>query len=215
MIHQRAGNRMERKRQLRDSSWAEMGQGPRVTVELRQPFSYSRSPLAPQPPGLHPPPQASKSHSTSCPHSPPRLCHLRSAHHHCLLIRVLPRPQRSRPRLRPGAAPRCMKALKPGHMASCGISENHGTRGTRGTHGTRGKAATPAKAVTPAKAATPGTRGTPGTHSGNTRARPPPNGSPTASAEHTIRPSWTVTVFPTRPGSWRKRTTTKRPTGHP
>lgn len=167
------------------------GQGPQVSAEVRRPFPCSRSPLAPQPPGLHPAPQASKSHSRSCPHSPPRLCHLHHTHRPRLLTRVLPRPQRSRPRLGPGAAPRCMKTLKSGHMAWCGMSESHGTRGT------------PGKAVIP------------GTHSVNTRARHPPNGSPTASAERTIRPSWTVTVFPTRTGSRRKRTTTKKPTGHP
>lgn len=107
-------------------AWQRWGEGPSANIELRSLLSCPSSPIAPRPPGLHPPPLASKSCHSSCRHSPHR------PHLPCLSTRVLPRPRRPSPRMGPGAAPRCMRIPKPGLTASYGTSGTPGTRSSPG-----------------------------------------------------------------------------------
>lgn len=91
------------------------------------PLSCSSSPLALQPPRLHPPPPASKSHrgncqqSHRCPHRPRPPC----------LSHIRPRPRITSPRRGLGAAPRCTTIRNPGLTAWGGRSVSPGTPGTR------------------------------------------------------------------------------------
>ena len=163
-------------------------------MEPRGPLSCSSSPIAPRPPGLHPPPLAIKSHRNSCqhsPHQPRKTCH--STH-------GIPCPRRPSCRPRPGAPP-SLRILTPGLTARGERCEKAGRRESPGTRET-----------CPA----PGTRTIPGTHtSGNTRARLPPNGNPILSAGCSTPLRWTTTVCPNWPGNERKRRTRMRPTGRP
>ncbi|KAF6321529.1 5'-nucleotidase, cytosolic IB [Rhinolophus ferrumequinum] len=131
----------------------------------------------------------SRTLSRNCPRSPSRPPHPCHPHHQRLQTPSLPHPRSPSPSPCPSTAARCMRTLTPGHMAF---------RGRCGTPGT------------------PGTPGIPGRCSSeNIPVHPPLNGSPMPSARRTTPPSWTATVCLTCPGSGRKRTTMKKPIGHP